>query len=66
MTDGARKLAEWRSKAGLTYEEAGAKFGRSREWVRRVEAGHVVPVKMDTIEAMRRVAGIAASAWVKP
>lgn len=64
-TQGAVQLKQWRSDAGLTLEEAAGKLRLSREWLRQVELGHVIPVKSATRDDIKRVMGIEPKAWEK-
>lgn len=63
MPTARKRLAAWREESGLSLHEAGKQLKMSGEYVRRIEAGHVTPVKYETRMNIEAVTGIEMSAW---
>jgi transcriptional regulator with XRE-family HTH domain len=53
-----RQLEELRSRAGLTYQEAGAAIGVSHSTIRRMEAAKVARLRLADAEKLLRVYGV--------
>ena len=58
-----QRLVKWREDGGMSLDEAGKHLKMSREYVRRIEAGFVVPVKYETRANIEAATGIEMSAW---
>ncbi|MEV8540263.1 helix-turn-helix transcriptional regulator [Streptomyces sp. NPDC051572] len=53
-----RQLEELRTRAGLTYEEAGAAIGVSHSTIRRMEAAKVARLRLSDAEKLLQVYGV--------
>ena len=59
-----RQLAELRTRAGLTFEEAGEAIGMSHSTVRRMEQAKVARLRLSDVERLLRTYGVADTAEI--